>query len=435
MSTPIVQEYISKTRKSREIFERAQKFIPGGDTYQIRLFDPYPFYAVAAKGAKLIDADGNEYVDFWLGHFSLILGHGHPEVTRAVRDQLEKTSHYGVPHELENELAELVVKMIPSVEMVRFSNSGTEAMMYAIRLARSYTRRQKIAKFEGNWHGGYDPLHVGVKPPFDKPMSSGLTEGATRDTVLLPYNDLEAAEKAIRSSELACVIMEPMMGAGGGLPAQEEFLKGLREVCSDHGTLLMFDEVVTGFRLGIGGAQEYYGVPADITILGKVLGGGFPVGAIGGPREIMDLMNPKGKERWDVSAHGGTFCGNPVSMIAGLTTLKLLEDGSLHKRMNSMASEVRKGISDIFQAKGVDVYVSGLANIFCPHFTREPVRDIRGAVRANRKRVKEYHFYLITKGFFFLPGHVGMICAAHTREDVEALLEHTEGYAKRLKQV
>ncbi len=426
----VIEEYMSKTVTSKDLFEKAKKVIPGGETYQIRLFEPYPFYSASAKGAKLTDVDGNEYIDFWLGHYSLILGHGHPEVVKAVKDQLEKTQHFGTPHELEIRLAEQIVKMVPSVEMVRFSNTGTEAVMYCVRLARSYTKRGKIAKFEGGWHGGYDAVHIGVKPPLDEPMSAGLAEGALKDTIVLPYNNLEAAEKAIKGEKLACIIIEPMLGAGGGIPADKEFLKGLKELCEEHGTLLVFDEIIPGFRLSPGGMQEYYGVVPDLTLMGKVLGGGFPIGAIGGRGEIMELMNPIGKKREEVSFHGGTFCGNPVSMIAGLTTLKILEDGSIQKDLNSKGDKLRSELSDAFNRKGVDVFIGGLGSIISVHFTREEVKDIRAAFRADRKRLLEYHTYLISKGIFFLPGHIGALCIAHTQEDFDKLIRLTEEYSK-----
>lgn len=430
MFEDIVRDYVSKTGTSKTLFERAKKVIPGGATYQIRLFGPYPFYSASAKGAKLIDVDGNEYIDFWLAHFSLILGHGHPEVVNAVKEQLEKTQHFGTTHELEIKLAEQVVKMVPSVEMVRFSNTGTEATMYCVRLARSFTKRERIAKFEGGWHGGYDAVHIGVKPPFEEPMSSGLTNGVLKDTIVLPFNDLEAVEKTLRKEELACIILEPMLGAGGGIPADKEFLKGLRELCDEHGTLLVFDEIITGFRLSPGGMQEYYGVLPDLTLMGKILGGGFPIGAIGGKREIMELMNPIGKERKDVSFHGGTFCGNPISMIAGLTTLKILEDGSVQKDLNSKGERLRAELHDAFEGKGIDVFVSGLGSVVSVHFTKEEVKDIRAVFRADRKKLLDYHLFLISKGIFFLPGHIGVLCTAHKREDFDGLIKFTEDYAK-----
>ncbi|MBS7646519.1 aminotransferase class III-fold pyridoxal phosphate-dependent enzyme [Candidatus Bathyarchaeota archaeon] len=260
-----------KTPKSRILYERARKVLPAGVSYAIRHFDPYPFYVARAKGGKLYDVDGNEYVDFWLGHTTHILGHSPPAVIKAVREQLEKGIHYGTAHELEIALAEQVTKMMPSAEMVRFTNSGTEANMYAVRLARAYTGRVKIAKFEGGWHGGYDALHKAVKPPYDLPESAGLTLGALDDTLVLPFNDIEGVKERLKGVEdkVAAVIIEPVLGAGGAIPVEKEFLRELREFCDQHGILLIVDEVITGFRLAPGGVQQYFGVRPDLTVLGK----------------------------------------------------------------------------------------------------------------------------------------------------------------------
>ena len=283
----MLNRYASEAPKSRRLYERACRVLPAGVSYIIRYFEPYPFYTMKAKGSKLFDVDGNEYIDFWMGHCSLILGHSPSNAMKKVKQQIENGTQYGTSHELEIALAEQVVKMIPSAETVRFTNSGTEAIMYGIRLARTYTGREKIAKFEGGWHGGYDALHVAVKPPLDVPESGGLTSGVLKDTVVLPFNDIEEVKRRVKDEELAAIIVEPVLGAGGGIPAEREFLRELRELCSEKGTLLIFDEVITGFRLSPGGAQQYYGVLPDITVLGKILGGGFPVGAIAGGREIM----------------------------------------------------------------------------------------------------------------------------------------------------
>lgn len=239
--------YLSKTKKSKRLHERAKRVLPAGVSYFVRFMEPYPFYSAKAKGSKLVDVDGNEYTDFWMGHYALILGHSAPSVMREVKCQLDRGTHYGTCHELEILLAEQIVKMVPTAQMVRFTNSGTEAVMYATRLARAYTGRDHIAKFEGGWHGGYDALHTAVKPPFDVPESSGLTEGALKDTIVLPYNNLEGAEKIINKEDLAAVVIEPVLGAGGCIPAEKDFLKGLREICSQTGVLLIFDEVITGF--------------------------------------------------------------------------------------------------------------------------------------------------------------------------------------------
>ncbi|MGB8781380.1 MAG: aminotransferase class III-fold pyridoxal phosphate-dependent enzyme, partial [Candidatus Bathyarchaeia archaeon] len=355
-----MDEYTSKTRTSRTLYDRAKKVLPAGVSYGIRYFEPYPFYTVKAHGSKLWDVDGNEYIDFWLGHAALILGHSPREVVKVVKKQLENGTHYGTSHELEIALAEQVVKMIPSAEMVRFTNSGTEANMYATRLARTFTGKDVIAKFEGGWHGGYDALHVGVKQPFDLPESAGLTHGALQDTVLLPFNDLEGVEKRLKNKQPASIVIEPVLGAGGAVPAEKEFLKGLREFCDRKNILLIFDEVITGFRLAPGGGQQFYGVNADITVLGKILGGGFPVGAFCGSKKIMERIDNVAYERPHYSFHGGTFAGNPMTMTAGLTTLKILEDGRVISRLNRQGDEIRERLRRIFEKRNVDAQVLGL---------------------------------------------------------------------------
>ncbi|MBS7621345.1 glutamate-1-semialdehyde 2,1-aminomutase, partial [Candidatus Bathyarchaeota archaeon] len=404
-------------------------------SYGIRFFEPYPFYTARAKGSKLYDVDGNEYVDFWMGHGTHILGHSPPAVVEAVNRQVENGTHYGTSHELEVALAEQVVKMVPSAEMVRFTNSGTEANMYAIRLARAYTGKSKIIKFEGGWHGGYDALHVGVKYPFHIPESAGLTAGATQDTVLAVFNNFEDVEAKAREESVAAIIVEPVLGAGGSIPAEKEFLRGLREICDERGILLIYDEVITGFRLAPGGAQQYFGVLPDITVFGKILGGGFPVGAFSGRREIMERLNPLVYERPNFSFHGGTFCANPITMAAGLAVLKTLEDGGIISRLNKMGEKVRETLREIFEAKGVDVQATGVGSLFNTHFTSKQVRNARDAFEADRKRLAEYHINLIVMGVFFLPTHFGSISAAHTDADIEKLFQATEDYAKIIGKV
>jgi len=424
--------YASKTPKSRELYEKAKKFLPEGVSYSIRYFEPYPFYTAKAKGSKLYDVDGNEYVDFWLGHTALILGHSPQAVVEAVKRQLENGTHYGTSHELEIELAEQVAKMVPNAEMTRFTNSGTEANMYATRLARAYTGRSKIAKFEGGWHGGYDSLHVGVKYPFNIPESAGLTSGALRDTIVLPFNNIEGVKEKLKNEEVAAVIIEPVLGAGGGIPAEKEFMKGLREFCDERGILLIFDEVITGFRLAPGGAQQYYGVKADVTVFGKVLGGGFPIGAFCGSKKIMERLDSLLYERPRYSFHGGTFTANPITMTAGLATLKILEDGQLINQLNKLGDKIREQLREIFEANAVCVQVTGASSLFNTHFTKEEVKDASAAFRADRKKLIGYHLKLIANGVFFLPTHTGALSTTHSQTDIEKLLSETQSHMKQL---
>ena len=425
--------YVSKTRKSKDLYERAKRFLPAGVSYAIRHFEPYPFYTAKAKGSKLFDVDGNEYIDFWLGHTALILGHNPPAVVEAVKSQLKNGTHYGTSHELEIQLAEQIVKMVPSAEMVRFTNSGTEANMYATRLARAYAGRSKIAKFEGGWHGGYDALHISVKYPFDIPESAGLTAGSLQDTIVLPFNDLEGVKEKLKNEEVASITIEPVLGAGGGIPAEKEFLKGLRELCDERSVLLIFDEVITGFRLAPGGGEQYYGVTPDIAVFGKILGGGFPIGAFCGRREIMKRLDTLLYERPHYSFHGGTFTANPISMTAGLATLKILKDGQLINKLNNVGGKIREKLKEIFEVNGVDVQVTGAGSLFNTHFTREEVKNAHAASKADKKKLINYHLSLITDGVFFLPAHTGALSTAHSEADIEKLFSETEKYAKQCK--
>ncbi len=426
-------DYASRTPKSRALYERARRVLPGGVSYGIRYFEPYPFYTAKARGSKLYDVDGNEYVDFWLGHTTLILGHSPPAVVQAVEKQLRNGTQYGTSHELEVLLAEQVAKMVPGAEMTRFTNSGTEANMYATRLARAYTRRDKIAKFEGGWHGGYDALHIAVKHPFDLPESAGLTAGATRDTIVLPFNNLDEVEKKLKNESVASIMIEPVQGSGGGVPAEKEFLKGLRELCDKKGVLLVFDEVITGFRLAPGGAGQYFGVRPDITVFGKILGGGFPVGALSGRTEIMEHLNSLAYKRPDCSFHGGTFAGNPITMTAGLATLKQLEDGRIINDLNKKGTRIRQKLSSIFGKERIDCRVVGAGSLFNTHFTKNEVKSALDASKADRKMLLAYDLALIANGAFLLPTHNGVISSAHSQEDVEKLFEETEKFAKQAR--
>jgi len=426
------KEYVSKTPKSKILFKRAEKVLPAGVSYGIRYFEPYPFYTVKAKGSKLHDVDGNEYVDFWLGHGALILGHGSPAIVKAIKEQLENGTQYGTSHELEIELAEKVANTVPNAQMIRFTNSGTEANMYATRLARAYTGKDKIAKFEGGWHGGYDALHVGVKYPFDIPESAGLTAGSLQDTILLPFNNLKGVKEKLKNEKVASVVIEPILGAGGGIVAEKEFLRGLREFCDEKGILLIFDEVITGFRLAPGGAQQYYGVTADIIVFGKILGGGFPIGAFCGSRKIMERLDSRVYERPLYAFHGGTFAANPITMKAGLTTLRLLEDGRLINSLNKTGKKIRNLLREIFEANGINVQVTGDSSLFNVHFTKENIVDAGAVFKADRKRLFDYNFNLIANGVFLLPTHNGALSTEHSEADVEKLFLETEKYAKKL---
>jgi len=423
--------YVTNTPGSRARFERARQVLPGGVSYAIRDLAPYPFYVARAAGSRLYDVDGNEYTDYWCGHGALILGHAPKAVVEAACRQIALGSHFGFAHPLEVELAEMVARMVPSAEMTRYTNSGTEANMYAIGLARAYTGRTKIAKIEGGWHGGVECLQKAVKAPFDVADSAGLNEHATADTVVLPFNDLEAAGRALARDDLACLIVEPMLGAAGCIPADRDYLFGLRELTMRHGTLLVFDEVITGFRLALGGAQVHYGVIPDITTLGKILGGGFPIGALCGRRDVFERLDHRrfaGKD--ERVFQGGTFSANPVSLIAGIETLKALEDGSVYRELDRLGSRLRTGLTDAFRKDGVAVAITGIGSAVGVHFRKGAPRDAREAAEDNGSLAKAYFDHMRDRGIAYLsPALPHMfLSSAHTDQDIDRFVEFTREF-------
>jgi glutamate-1-semialdehyde 2,1-aminomutase len=426
-------EYIKRTRMSKKLFDRANKVLPGGVSYAIRALPPYPFYINHAKGVKLFDVDGNIYTDYWVGHGALILGHAHDLLIEAVTKQLPNGTHFGFSHEHEIDLAEKVIRHIPSAEMIRFTNSGTEANMYGTRIARAYTGRNKMLKIEGGWHGGYDSLHVSVTRPYGRSESAGLNQKVTQDTFAVPFNNLEAAIEITKKNDLACIILEPVMGAAGFITPEPGYLKGLRELCDDTETLLIFDEVITGFRLGIGGAQERCNVIPDLTIIGKILGGGFPIGAFCGKTDIMELIDhnkfPEPERR---SAHGGTFTGNPVSMVAGSTTIKALENGVVYKHINRLGEDMRSGLLDIFNRSKIPASVTGIDSMFGIHFQDNPPKNAGDTAKSDLKLTRAYFNHMLESNIIYMSPNLShsLISSPHTKADVDAYLSATEDFFK-----
>lgn len=431
-----MSNYSKRTEKSKELFNRAKKVLPAGVSYAIRALPPYPFFIDHAKGVKLYDADGNVYTDYWVGHGALILGHAHDNIIKAVEKQLPKGTHFGFSHEKEIELAERIVKYVPSAEMVRYTSSGTEANMYGTRLARAYTGRNKMLKIEGGWHGGYDSLHTYVSRPYGRSESAGLNPKVIEDTMAVPYNDLEAATKIAKKEKLACIVMEPVMGAAGFLTPEPGYLEGMRELCTETGTLLIFDEVITGFRLGMGGAQGYYGVTPDLTIMGKVIGGGFPVGAFCGKEEIMELIDhtkyPDPEKR---SAHGGTFTGNPVTMVAGCATVDTLKDGVVHAHIDGLGEKMRNGLQEIFDESKYPASVTGVGSTFGIHFQKEKPKNAGETAKNDLEMTKAYFKYMLEQNIIYLSPTVShsWISSPHTKEDIEEYLHVTEEFMKNYK--
>lgn len=423
----------SKTRSSEKLWLRYRNVSPAGVSYAIRFTKPYPLFLSKAYGTEVVDVDGNIYVDFWMGHGVHILGHSPwfilEEVCNAVREY--GSTHLGFEHPLVVDYAELLTKTVPNLEMVRFTNSGTEAVMYATRLARAYTGRRFIVKMEGGWHGGFDSLHYSVHPPFGEAESAGLSEETVKYTISTPFNDLDSVEDALRKHDVACVIVEPVPGAGGCLEPEPGFLNGLRELCDKYGSLLVFDEVFTGFRLAPGGAQEFFNVRADIVIYGKVVGGGFPgAGAFGGRAEVMSLIDhTKHSDPRKRSFHGGTFVGNIVTVSAGYAMVRFLNDNrELYGRANELWSRVRSEMGKLCGEFGNVCWVTGVSSMIGLHFTDKKPRNVREAYeRRLVNGVEEtLNIYSRVKGLIYLTEKMPHFLPS---------LTHGEGEARKLLNV
>ena len=411
--------------KSEELFKEAQNYLPGGVDSPVRAYKPYPFFAKEAHGSKIIDVDGNSYIDYCLAYGPLVLGHANQKIMEKVVEQVKIGSAYGVPTENEIELAKLVIKKVPCAEMVRFVNSGTEATMSAIRLARAATGKKKIIKFEGSYHGAHD--YVLVKSgsgAVGLPDSPGVPEDTTKNTVLVPFNDEEAVTNLIKreGNDIAAVIVEPIMGNIGFIPPKNEYLKFLREITSQNNIILIFDEVITGFRIAEGGAQEYFGITPDLVTFGKILGGGFPIGALAGKKEFMEMIAPAG-----TVYQAGTFNGNPVSITAGLAMLNQLNN-NFYTESERKGKMMRTGIQDILSDNNLDFKVAGLSSMFQLYFTDKEVYDYSSAKSADTEKFNQYFQTLLKNGVFIPPSQFEccFISAAHDKEDIQKTLEAVE---------
>jgi glutamate-1-semialdehyde 2,1-aminomutase len=416
-----------KLSRSEKLFERAKRLIPGGVNSPVRAFSPYPFFTKYAKGSRIVDVDGNEYIDYCMGYGPLILGHAHERVVEVVRKQLEMGSLYGTPTEQEVELAELICEAVPCAEMVRLVNTGTEATMSAIRAARGFTRRKKIIKFEGCYHGAHDYVLVKAgsgATTFGIPNSLGIPEETTKNTLVLPYNDMESFEKTIEleGDDIAAVIIEPVIGNAGVILPKNGYLKMIRELTKDKGVVLIFDEVITGFRLAFGGAQEYYGITPDMATLGKVLGGGFPIAAFAGKKEIMEIVAPSGKVY-----QAGTFSGNPISVVAGLATLKTIKakGKTLYEELDSKRENICRALEDLAEDLSLPIQVNGVASMFQLFFAEGEVVDYESAMKADRVKFAKFHRRLLEKEVFVPPSQFEtcFISSAHSKEDIKVSVE------------
>ncbi len=425
------------TSGSKEMFKKASKVIPGGVNSPVRACRSVgcdPLFIKRAQGSSVFDVDGNEYIDFVCSWGPMIMGHAHPDIVSAVQECASGGTSFGAPTPAEIDLAEMVVEAVPSVEKVRFVNSGTEATMSAIRLARGYTGKSKVIKFDGCYHGHADSFLVKAGSgviTLGIPGSPGVPDDIVKNTVSIPYNNLEILEKTLRDENLdiACVIVEPVAGNMGCVPPAPEFLMSLRKLTRELGIVLIFDEVITGFRLSYGGAQQYYDILPDLTCLGKIIGGGLPVGAYGGKAEIMDQIAPDGPVY-----QAGTLSGNPLAMSAGIATLKLLQQEDFYKILNEKSLEVAEKLTEVAKSVGIDVQLNRVGSLMTAFFAAEPVTDFDSAMKADTDLYGRHYRQMLSKGIYLAPSQfeVAFISANHSQKELENLVKMTEWSFKKL---
>ncbi len=424
-------EYRKKTRTSAKIFARSLKLHVHGVSHNIRFYEPYPFVVKSSRGKNLVDVDNNKYTDYWMGHWSLILGHGPKNVKESLKKQIDKSWMYGTVNEQTIKLSELISKAVPVAEKIRYVTSGTEATMYAVRLARSVTGRKIIAKIDGGWHGYTSDLLKSVNWPFTESESSGITN--EEEIISIPYNNLEGSLKILKkyAKNLAGVIIEPVLGGGGCIPASKEYLKGIQEFVHKNKSLFILDEIVTGFRFRYGCLYPTMKLDPDIVTLGKIVGGGMAIGVMCGKKEIMEYADTAGKKKSERAyVGGGTFSANPVSMVSGYAMLSHLKSKkSVYSKINSLGEFARKEIRNVFDGK---VVVTGKGSLFMTHFLKDGITEITNAAQAARcdgVMLAKYHFKMIANnGIFFLPGKLGAISDTHSKDDIKKIVLASEDF-------
>ena len=433
-----LERYLASTPNSRAAWEQAREYLPGGDSRNSIFWDPYPIFIESGSGSRVVDVDGVERLDFINTMTSLILGHAPRPVVDAVTRQLEKGVVYNAPNQHQVTLAKLLCERIPSFDLVRFTNSGTEATLNTIRAARAFTGRTRIAKAEGGYHGTHDVVTVSVRVNPDlagdpnRPRAVAASEGLPQDTVdqvtVIPFNDTRAALEILKEQKdtLAAVIVEPMLGSVGMVPATPEFLAMLRAFTSENGIVLIFDEVIS-FRVAPGGCQQFYGVTPDLTSLGKIIGGGFAVGAFGGRADIMDLYDPTKGPR---VSHAGTFNANPVTMVAGSVTLEQLTP-EVYRSLAELTDRLKQGIQDVCAASEVPVQTTGLGSLFGIHFTDQPVVNYRSVTREDKRLRDQVFLGLLNEGILTGSNLVGSLSTALEESDVDVFLDSFQRVLER----
>lgn len=418
--------------KSKKLFKEAKKYYPGGVNSPVRSFNSVggdPVFFDRAKGAILTDVDGKHYIDYIGSWGPMILGHADDTVINKVRGALEKSFSFGAPTAIEVEIGKLITEMVPNISKVRMVNSGTEACMSAIRLARAYTKKEKFIKFEGCYHGHANEFLIKAGSglsTFGHPSSPGVTEGAAKDTLVATYNDLASVEVLIHDykEQIAAIIVEPVAGNMGCVPPNNQFLQGLRQLCDQHGMLLIFDEVMTGFRLAPGGAQELLGVQADLVTYGKVIGGGMPVGAYGGSDELMGMVAPDGPVY-----QAGTLSGNPIAMTAGLATLTILnENKSIYTSLEAKTKDIADGIANVLSGTDLPYTINRVGSMMSVHFTQQPVTDFSSAASGNNDYFKKYFHSMLNDGVYLPPSafETWFVSNAHQQIHIKETIEATE---------